>query len=101
MGPKRAPRQHFPNLPADIHERLAARGIDPERAYVAWLRAILDGSFPVDAFAERPAGHSVFRDNREGRSPGAKYVPVPIPLALVLPAEITDKLGPRGNRRAA
>jgi hypothetical protein len=84
----RSPLYHFPNLPADIHERLAARGIDPDRAAESWLQAIRDGRFPVSAFAARPAGYKRLRPqaNRESSSPGASYIPFPIPLALVLPA---------------
>lgn len=101
--PRKLDDNHFPNLPADIRERLAARGIDPEDSARSWLQAIRDGRFPLSAFEDRPAGKWIGRvqPNRDGRSPGAHLVPSPIPLALVLPADETANLRRSGNRRAA
>jgi len=67
---------------------LAARGIDPEHSTEAWLAAIRDGSFPLDAFLRpRSCPQRKSRDMRVGSSmqPGVRHVPLPIPLALVLP----------------
>ena len=79
---------HFPALPSDVHERLRLRGIDPERSCEAWLEAIRDGRYPLTELTRRRAGVSSYPGRYAGqdRSPGAKLVPVPIPLAIVLPA---------------
>jgi hypothetical protein len=77
--------RHYPSLLSpDIQERLAALGIDPEASTEAWLQAIRDGSFPLSSLG-RPDPGRMGRDTQSPLSPGARLVPIPIPLALVLP----------------
>lgn len=71
--------------------RLAVRGIDPERSCEAWLATILDGSFPLNTDGTPTGPTNRTRRNgakvshHSGRSPGAWRVPIPIPLAVVIP----------------
>jgi hypothetical protein len=80
-----APSRHYPSLLSpDIRERLAALGIDAEDSTASWLEAIRDGRFPLSALSLR----TVRRESRvvgSSQSPGARMVPIPIPLAVVLP----------------
>jgi len=67
----------------DVHERLAARGIDPERSAEEWVAAIRDGSFPVgsDGLPRRPRymGPAATREKERLRAL------IGLPLAVVLP----------------
>ena len=67
----------------DVYERLAARGIDPERSAEAWIAAIRDGSFTLrsDGLPLRPN----YRGSPAGWEPERRRVPIPLPLAVVLP----------------
>ena len=75
------PLPHFDSLSPDIHERLAARGIDPERSAEAWLAAIRDGSWPLTGMGRRAGRRSIEKSRHHASVPGARFVPVPIPLA--------------------
>lgn len=72
---------HFAKLPADVTERLAARGIDPERSVETWLQAIRDGDFPITAaglpLAPRPVTYQPRRQRRHALTL--------IPMAVVRP----------------
>ena len=76
-------------LDADIRARLAARGIDPERSVDAWLTAIRDGSYPLSRLAPKQSPRSAQSRALNARHaphlPGGQYVPVPMPLAVVIP----------------
>ena len=70
---------HFRSIKQPVRDRLAARGIDPERSAESWLRVIRDGRFPLTPEG-LPAGP---RDRlRAGTSFGMAIAP--IPLAVVI-----------------
>jgi hypothetical protein len=80
-----APSRHYPSLLSpDIRERLAALGIDAEDSTSAWLEAIRDGRFPLAGLRRAPLERRSRLVGTSG-SPGARMVPIPIPLAVVLP----------------
>lgn len=78
-------REALSHLAHDVHDRLAERGIDPEHACESWLVAIRDGTWPLERLAERRAGKPAGRGPVNLLSPGARRIPIQLPLALVIP----------------
>jgi hypothetical protein len=76
--------KHFSHLSPDIHERLAARGIDPDHSLECWLAAIRTrGGFQIDDYG-LPIGPLGRPWRRHPARVAARYSLTPIPYAIVV-----------------